>query len=160
VQTRQKSLNKRNASIIELFYSKSLFTPLEVDFAIIHKERKKPNQVESMVLVGEVSNRLAILIDDMADTCETIVKAAQKLKEAKASKIYAIVTHAILSGNGSKVINSSPIEKLIVTNTLPQETNRNLCQKLEVIDVSGVFAEAIRRTHSGESVSYLSSNVA
>jgi ribose-phosphate pyrophosphokinase len=113
-----------------------------------------------MILVGEVSNRLAILIDDMADTCQTIVKAAQKLKEAKASKIYAIVTHAILSGNGSKIINSSPIEKLIVTNTLPQETNRNLCQKLEVIDVSGVFAEAIRRTHSGESVSYLSSNVA
>ncbi len=133
-------------------------TSLVVDFAIIHKKRKKPNQVESMILVGEVSNRLAILIDDMSYACETIV-FAQKLKEAKASQIYAIVTNAILSGNRSKIINSSPIEKLIVTNTLPQQTDRNLCQKLEVIDVSGVFAEAIRRTHSGASVSYLFSNV-
>ncbi len=137
----------------------SIATKLGLDFVLIHKVRQQPNKVKSMTLVGNVVNKIAILIDDMADTCETLVKAAQKLKEAKATKIYAIVTHGLLSGDASERINSSAIEKLVVTNTLPQKLNQKKCKKLVVLDVSKVFAEAICRTHSGEPVSYLFSHV-
>jgi len=76
----------------------SIADRLNIDFALIHKERKKANEVASMVLVGDARGRVAILIDDMADTCGTIVQAAHKLVEDGATKIYAILTHGIFSG--------------------------------------------------------------
>ena len=73
----------------------SIADRLNIDFALIHKERKKANEVASMVLVGDATGKVAILVDDMADTCGTIVQAAQKLLEDGATKIYAILTHGI-----------------------------------------------------------------
>jgi ribose-phosphate pyrophosphokinase len=128
---------------------------LGVDFALFHKERKKANEVSRMILVGQVKGKIAILVDDMADTCGTLCLAAHHLSEGGASKVYAIVTHGILSGNALQTVDESKLEQLIVTNTLPQAQNQALCKKIEVIDIGTVLGEVIRRSHYGESVSKL-----
>ncbi|KAI0335249.1 phosphoribosyl pyrophosphokinase [Cubamyces sp. BRFM 1775] len=133
----------------------SMADRLGVDFALFHKERKKANEVSRMVLVGHVKDKIAILVDDMADTCGTLCLAAQHLTEAGAAKVYAMVTHGILSGNALKNVEQSSLEKLIVTNTLPQADNVANCSKIEVIDIGNVLGEVIRRSHYGESVSKL-----
>ncbi|KAJ6514574.1 phosphoribosyltransferase-like protein [Mycena vulgaris] len=133
----------------------SMADRLGVDFALFHKERKKANEVSRMVLVGHVAGKTAILVDDMADTCGTLVLAAQHLFDAGAARIVAIVTHGILSGNALATVTDSRLEKLIVTNTLPQTANQAACPKIEVIDIGAVLGEVIRRSHFGESVSKL-----
>ncbi|XP_053086467.1 ribose-phosphate pyrophosphokinase 1a isoform X1 [Pangasianodon hypophthalmus] len=137
----------------------SIADRLNVDFALIHKERKKANEVDRMVLVGDVKDRVAILVDDMADTCGTICHAAEKLVSAGATKVYAILTHGIFSGPAISRINNANFEAVVVTNTIPQEDKIKQCDKIQVIDISMILAEAIRRTHNGESVSYLFSHV-
>lgn len=132
---------------------------LGVDFALFHKERKKANEVSRMVLVGHVAGKVAILVDDMADTCGTLCLAAEHLAEAGVDKAYAIVTHGILSGKALESIEKSALDKLVVTNTLPQEENVKGCSKLEVIDIGPVLGEVIRRSHYGESVSKLFNEV-
>ncbi|RKO99041.1 hypothetical protein CXG81DRAFT_15114 [Caulochytrium protostelioides] len=133
----------------------SIADKLNVDFALIHKERKKANEVSKMVLVGDVTDRVAILVDDMADTCGTLVLAAKTLIDNGCQEVYALVTHGVLSGDAIAKINHSPIKSLIVTNSIPHEHLKAQCAKLDTIDISGTFAEAIRRTHNGESVSFL-----
>ncbi|XP_026283431.1 ribose-phosphate pyrophosphokinase 1 isoform X1 [Frankliniella occidentalis] len=137
----------------------SIADRLNVEFALIHKERKKANEVASMVLVGDVKDRVAILVDDMADTCGTICHAAEKLLEAGATRVYAILTHGIFSGPAISRINNACFEAVVVTNTIPQDGHMKDCPRIQCIDVSMMFAEAVRRTHNGESVSYLFSNV-
>lgn len=99
----------------------SIADRLNMDFALIHKERKRANEVSRMVLVGDVRGKIAILVDDMADTCGTLGLAAKTLIDNGAEKVYAIVAHGILSGKAIKVINESVIEKLVVTNTIPHD---------------------------------------
>uniref|UniRef100_UPI00398E391D ribose-phosphate pyrophosphokinase 2 isoform X2 n=1 Tax=Pristiophorus japonicus TaxID=55135 RepID=UPI00398E391D len=137
----------------------SIADRLNVEFALIHKERKKASEVDRMVLVGDVKDRVAILVDDMADTCGTICHAANKLLCAGATKVYAILTHGIFSGPAISRINQAAFEAVVVTNTIPQEEKMKICSKVQVIDISMILAEAIRRTHNGESVSYLFSHV-
>ena len=98
-----------------------------------------------MLLVGDVTNRTAILIDDLADTSNTITRAAKLLKKEGAVKVYALITHAVLSGDALERINASALDKLVVTNSVPQEEHLHLCPKLEVLDVAHVFAEVGRR---------------
>ncbi|KAI5124703.1 hypothetical protein M0805_004309 [Coniferiporia weirii] len=133
----------------------SIADRLGVDFALFHKERKKANEVSRMVLVGNVKGKTAILVDDMADTCGTLVLAAKQLTEAGAEKVTAIVTHGILSGSALRKLEESTLEKLIVTNTIPQGTHQQACGKIEVMDIGNVLGEVIRRSHYGESVSKL-----
>jgi len=133
----------------------SIADRLGVDFALFHKERKKANEVSRMVLVGNVKDKIAILVDDMADTCGTLCLAATHLSEAGALKVFGFVTHGILSGSALETIEESNLEKLIVTNTLPQNANQAQCSKIEVIDIGKVLGEVIRRSHYGESVSKL-----
>lgn len=113
----------------------------------------------SFFFVGDVSGRTAIIVDDLADTCGKICHAAEKLSEAGATSVYAIVTHGILSGSACQRILNTSLQALVVTNTIPQENNMAECDKIRCIDVSNILAEAIRRTHNGESVSFLFSNV-
>ncbi|OLY81527.1 Ribose-phosphate pyrophosphokinase 2 [Smittium mucronatum] len=138
----------------------SLADHLDLDFALIHKERKKANEVSKMVLVGDVVGKVAILVDDMADTCGTLGLAAKTLMDNNATKVYAIVIHGVLSGKALQVINDSVLTKVVVTNTIPHEHKKAICPKLDTIDISSIFAESIRRTHNGESVSYLFGNLA
>lgn len=112
-----------------------------------------------MTLVGDVSGKIAILVDDMADTCGTLAKAAQTLKLHGAKEVIAIVTHGILSGKACQIIADSELTAVVVTNTVPHENKKAKCGgKLKTIDVSATLAEACRRTHNGESVSFLFSN--
>nr|CDS23551.1 ribose phosphate pyrophosphokinase 1 [Echinococcus granulosus] len=141
------------------FIVTSLADQLNVEFALIHKERKRANEVDRMVLVGDVKGKVAILVDDMADTCGTICTAADRLTEAGATRIYAICTHGIFSGPAIDRINKSCFEAVVVTNTIDQKENMKKCPKLYCIDISTVLAESIRRTHNGESVSYLFNHV-
>jgi ribose-phosphate pyrophosphokinase len=126
-----------------------------LEFALIHKERKKANEVSRMVLVGDVRDKIAILVDDMADTCGTLGLAANTLVENGAQKVYAIVTHGILSGKALENINNSALTQVIVTNTIPHEDKKAECPKICTIDISASLAEAIRRTHNNESISFL-----
>jgi ribose-phosphate pyrophosphokinase len=128
---------------------------LGVDFALFHKERKKANEVSRMILIGSVKDKIAVLVDDMADTCGTICLAAKHLVEAGAEKVYAAVTHGILSGKALQTVEDSALEKLIVTNTIPQEEHQRLCKKIEVLDIAPVLGEVLRRSHYGESISKL-----
>lgn len=137
----------------------SIADRLNTAFALIHKERPRPNVVGRMVLVGDVQDKVAILVDDIADTCGTLAKAAATVNEHGAREVYAIVTHGILSGNAIETINQSCLKGLVVTNTVPLGEKTEQCPKLKVIDVSATLGEAIRRTHNGESVSYLFNNV-
>lgn len=137
----------------------SMAAALDLDFALFHKERKKANEIARMVLVGNVDGKIAILIDDMADTCGTLALAAKHLLAGGAKSVVALVTHGILSGPAMKVLNESQIEKLIVTNSIPQEKHKRGCERVREIDVSHVLAEAVRRSHFGESVSVLFTSV-
>lgn len=93
------------------------------------------------MLVGDVANRIAILIDDLADTSNTITRAAKLLKNEGASQVYALVTHGILSGDAIERINASALDRVIVTNSVDQEEHKARCPKLDVLDVGHVFAE-------------------
>lgn len=94
-----------------------------------------------MMLVGDVRGRTAILVDDLADTSNTITRAAKLLKKEGATKVYALVTHGILSGDAIDRINASALDKVIVTNTVDQKEHQKRCPKLEVLEVGNVFAE-------------------
>ncbi|KAK6834515.1 Ribose-phosphate diphosphokinase [Apiospora arundinis] len=132
---------------------------LGMDFALIHKERRPINitdrQNATMMLVGSVQNRVCILVDDLADTANTITRAAKLLHREGATAIYALLTHGIFSGDALARINASAIDKIVVTNTVPQEQHSAMCPKLEILDIAPIFAEAIRRIHYGESLSRL-----
>lgn len=94
-----------------------------------------------MMLVGDVADRTAILVDDLVDTANTVTRAAKLLKEEGAVTVYALITHGVLSGEAIERINSSAIDKIVVTNSLDQEKNQIKCPKLEVLEVGHVFAE-------------------
>ncbi|QSZ37506.1 hypothetical protein DSL72_008604 [Monilinia vaccinii-corymbosi] len=132
---------------------------LNMEFALIHKERRPTRitdrQNATMMLVGNVRDKVAILIDDLADTSNTITRAAKLLKKEGATYVYALITHGVFSGDAIERINASALDKIIVTNSVPQDEHRRLCPKLEVLEVGPVFAEAIRRVHHGESISVL-----
>ncbi|KAJ3182730.1 ribose-phosphate pyrophosphokinase [Geranomyces variabilis] len=128
---------------------------LNMDFALIHKERRVAAGSE-LILVGDVKDRVCILVDDIADTSFTITRAAALLTKSGATHITALITHAILSGNACERIVNSTIDEVVVSNSVPQDQHMAECGgKLKVFDVAGVFAEAIRRIHNGESVSFL-----
>lgn len=134
---------------------------LETSFALIHKERPRPNEVSKMILVGNVTGRTAIIVDDMADTCGTLCKAAEMVMQNGAKEVYAIVTHGILSGKAIDNLNKSCLGTLVVTNTVPisqQKLEASKTTRIEQIDISPVLGEACRRTHNGESVSFLFSH--
>ena len=122
--------------------------------AIIDKRRGAPNQVAAMNVVGDVKGKVCVIVDDMVDTAGTLVKAAETLLLAGAIKTYACCIHPVLSGGAIDRLNQSPLEELIVSDSIiiPK---LNQIPKIKVISVAGLFAEAIRRIHSDDSVSSL-----
>lgn len=126
----------RKCMVLILNRATSIADGLDLGFALIHKERPRPNEVSRMVLVGDVKDRIAIIVDDMADTCGTLVKAADVVMEHGAREAIAIVTHGILSGNAIEKLNGSRLKKLVVTNTVPHEEKKKLCSRIETIDIS------------------------
>ena len=95
-----------------------------------------------MMLVGDVADRVTILIDDMADTANTITRAARLLKKEGATAVYALITHGILSGEAIERINRSDIDRVVVTNSVPQKEHERQCSKLRVLQLGYIFSEA------------------
>ena len=128
---------------------------LNVSLAIIDKRRDAPNVSQVMNIIGDVSGMTAVLIDDIVDTGGTLVRAAYALVEKGAKEVYACCTHPVLSGKSVKIISESPIEKMIVTDTIPLRNEAKTSPKIEVLSISNLLAEAIRRIYEDESVSCL-----
>lgn len=127
---------------------------LDLPIAIIEKRRPKANVSEVMNVIGDIQGKNVVLVDDIVDTAGTITKAAEVLKNFGAKKVYACATHAVLSGPAIERIKNSVIEKFIVTDTIPLPEEKKI-DKIEVVSVAPIFAEAIRRIHMNESVSIL-----
>jgi len=123
--------------------------------AIIDKRREAPNKVEAMHVVGDVEGKIAVILDDMVDTAGTLTLGAEALKERGAAEVHACCSHAVLSGPAVDRINDSVIETLVVTNSIPMGQKAKASNKLRVLYVSKLLAEAIHRAHTGSSVSSL-----
>jgi ribose-phosphate pyrophosphokinase len=128
---------------------------LECTLAIIDKRRTSPNVAEVMHLVGDVKDKIAIILDDMIDTAGTLTQAARALKEHGARTIYACATHGVFSGPAIDRINASDIEEVVITNTVPLGEKAALTSKIKVLSIAELLAETVRRIHEDESVSSL-----
>lgn len=122
--------------------------------AVIDKRRSGPNQVAEMKVVGEVRGKTCIIIDDMIDTGGTVVKASETLLKEGATRVVACSTHPVLSGSAAERLLNSSVEELIVTDTIPVPKSSQ-SPKLTILSVAPIFAEAIRRIHSDDSISSL-----
>jgi ribose-phosphate pyrophosphokinase len=135
--------------------ARALAKRLESDLAIIDKRRPKANVSEVMNIIGEVSGRTCVIMDDMVDTAGTLCKAAQVLKEQGAKKVVAYCTHPVLSGAAIERIASSDIDELVVTDTIPLSEAARACGRIRQLSVAGLVAETILRIYNEESVSSL-----
>lgn len=134
--------------------ARSFANLLDLPIAIIEKRRPKANVSEVMNVIGDIEGKNVILIDDIIDTAGTITKAASVLKNFGAKKVYGCATHGVLSGPAIERIRDSELEKFIITDTIPLSEDKKI-DKIEVVSVAPLFAEAIRRIHGNESVSKL-----
>ena len=128
---------------------------LECPMAVIDKRRTGPNVAEVMHLIGDVKDKIAIILDDMIDTAGTLTQAAGALKQNGAAAIYACATHGVLSGPAIDRINGSVIEEVVLTDSIPLGEKSARTSKVKVLSVAPLLAEAIRRIHEDESVSSL-----
>jgi ribose-phosphate pyrophosphokinase len=128
---------------------------LEVSLAIIDKRRDSPNVSEVMNIIGEVEGKTAIILDDMVDTAGTLTEAARALRRRNAARIYACCTHPVLSGPAIDRIQDSPIDHLVVTNTIPLTNEGKKCPKISVLSVDQLLGETIKRIYNSDSVSTL-----
>jgi ribose-phosphate pyrophosphokinase len=125
------------------------------ELAIIDKRRPKANVSEVMHVIGEIEGRNCVIMDDMIDTAGTLVKAAEVLKERGAKKVFAYCTHAVFSGPAIERIQSSKLDEVVVTDTIPLDDHGRQCKKVRQLSVAFLFAETIRRISDGESVTSL-----
>ncbi len=123
--------------------------------AIIDKRRPIPNVAQVLHVIGDVKERDVVIFDDMVDTGGTLVLSAEALIKNGARRVFAACTHPVLSGQAVEKVERSPLEKLIVTNTIPLSERARMSEKIEVLSVAGLFGEAIRRINEGSSVSSL-----
>ncbi len=133
--------------------SKSFAKRLDLNLVIVDKRRPRANMAEVYNIIGDVKDKNCLIFDDMIDTAGTITSVAKAIKEAGALKIIAFATHGVLSKDAFKRIDDSPIEEVVLTDTIPVDENKS--SKIKVITVSRLLAEAIRRNHLKQSVSEL-----
>lgn len=126
---------------------------LGADLAIIDKRRPQPNEAQVMHIIGDVKNRECIIVDDIIDTASTLCRAVEALKDHGASKVTAYVTHPVLSGKAIENINSSVIDEIVVTDTIPLTPEAEKCNRIRSLSLSHMIAEAIRRISGAGSLS-------
>lgn len=125
----------------------------DTDMAIIDKRRPKANVSQVMHIIGDVTDRDCILVDDMIDTGGTLVKAAEALKERGARRVFAYATHAVFSGTAASNLANSALDEVVVTDTIPLSDEIKALNKVRVLTLSSMLAEAIRRISNEESIS-------
>lgn len=133
--------------------ARAIAKQMDAELAIIDKRRPKANEAQVMNIIGDVKDRTCLIVDDMVDTAGTLCKAAQALKEFGAKKVVAHCTHPVLSGPAVDNIRSSVLDEIVVTDTIPLNTEAKACERIRVLTISGLLAEAIRRVNNEESIS-------
>src|SRR5699024_60393 len=127
----------------------------DTDLAIVDKRRPRPGEAKVMNIIGEVSDKTCILIDDLVDTAGTLGQAANAMKERNARRVVAYVTHLVLSGPAVENIMNSELDELVVTDTIPLSPAAQACPKIRQLSIAALLAETIRRISDEESVSSL-----
>jgi len=131
----------------------------DTHLAIIDKRRPQPNEARVMNIIGDVKNRVCILVDDIVDTAGTLCMAAQALKEEGATQVVAYCTHPVLSGPAIENLTKSTIDALVVTDTIPLQNAAKNCPKITQLGIDQMLSEAIRRVSNEESISSMFSVV-
>ena len=128
---------------------------LNVNLAIVDKRRPAPGKSEVMNIIGDIKNKICIIVDDIIDSGGTIVNAAKMLKSKGAKEIHVYITHGVLSGDAAKKIKNSPIKKLVITDTIDNSKKINNVKNIEVLSISNLLGEALKRISNSTSVSDL-----
>jgi len=135
--------------------SRALGRILNVGLAIIDKRRPKPGQSQVMNVIGDVKGKTCVIVDDIIDSGGTIINAAKALKQRGAKDVYVYISHGVLSGDAVKSIKNSPIKKLVITDTINNENKVRSAKNIEILSISNLMGEAIRRISNSTSVSFL-----
>jgi len=133
--------------------ARAMAKQLHTDLAIIDKRRQEANKAEVMNVIGDVEGRTCVLIDDIIDTAGTLCNAANALKEKGAQQVVAYCTHPVLSGKAIENINSSQLDTLVVTNSIPLRAEARACPRIRQLSLGRMLAEAVRRVSNEESIS-------
>ncbi|MBW2619980.1 MAG: ribose-phosphate pyrophosphokinase [Deltaproteobacteria bacterium] len=128
---------------------------LNAGLAIIDKRRDAPNQAKAMAVIGDVTDKVVVILDDMVDTAGTLVEAAGAIMKNGAREIHASCSHPVLSGPAIERIEDSDLKTLVVTDTIPLKKNARACNKIKVLSISELIGEAIMRSFKGDSVTSL-----
>ena len=128
---------------------------LNAELSIIDKRRDAPNQAKAMAVIGDVTDKIAVILDDMADTAGTLTEAAEAVIQGGAREVHACCAHAVLSGPAIDRISNSVLKSLVVTDTIPLKKNAVECEKIEVLTIAQLVGEAIIRSYRGDSVTSL-----
>ena len=135
--------------------ARALAKRLESDLAIIDKRRPKPNVAKVMNIIGDVSGRTCVLMDDLVDTANTLCEAAKALKDHGAVRVVAYCTHPVLSGSAVERVMNSHLDELVVTDTIPLREEAKACGRIRQLSVAELLAETMRRISNEDSVSSL-----
>ena len=135
--------------------SRALGKLLGVGLAIVDKRRPAPGKSKVMNIIGNVKNKVCIIVDDIIDSGGTIVNAAKKLKDKGAKEIHVYITHGVLSGEAVKKIKNSPIKNLVITDTIDNSKKINNVKNIEILSISNLLGEALKRISNSTSVSDL-----
>jgi ribose-phosphate pyrophosphokinase len=128
---------------------------LDAQLAIIDKRRERANVSEVMHVIGDVKDRDCIIVDDIIDTAGTLCNAARAVMDHGARRVVACATHGVLSGPAVQRIEASPLDEVVVTNSIPLSPQAKACKKIRTISIARLLGEAIRRIHNSDSVSSL-----
>jgi len=128
---------------------------LNAGLAIIDKRREAPNKAKAMAVIGDVTEKTVVILDDMVDTAGTLVEAVEAIMRNGAKEVHACCAHAVLSGPSIERIEASSLKTLVVTDTIPLRQNAKICNKIKVLTISELIGEAIIRSFRGDSVTSL-----
>ena len=128
---------------------------LNADLAIIDKRRDAPNRAIAMSVIGDVTDKVAVILDDMVDTAGTLIEGASAIIEHGAKEVHACCAHPVFSGPAIDRIKNSVLKSIVVSDTIPLNSNAETCDKISVLSISELVGESIIRCHNGDSVSNL-----
>lgn len=128
---------------------------IDAGLAIVDKRRSAPNQAKAMAIIGDVDDKIAIIIDDMADTAGTLTEASEIIREKGAKEVHAYCTHPVLSGPAIDRISGSALNSLVVTDTIPLSEEAQQCDRIRTLSIAKLVGEAIMRSYRGDSVNSL-----
>ncbi len=128
---------------------------LHADLAVVDKRRDAPNKARAMAVIGDVTGKIAIILDDMVDTAGTLIEAASAIIKNGSKEVHACCAHAVLSGPSVERITDSKLKSLLVTDTIPLSEKAKVCDKIKVLTISELIGEAIIRSYKGDSVTSL-----